>query len=99
LANIVDNRGFAIKEIAIMDSWEAVGVAAEGQQISISGLNPWSFNWRRSPEPPIELPHPQYRTQRHLARIFEIDSGSGVLRFAVAEVSAGVWAFYQPGAH
>jgi hypothetical protein len=97
-ANIVDNRGFAIKEIAVMESWEAVGVVAEGQQISLSGLNPWSFDWRRSSEPPIELPHPQYRTQRHLARVFEIDSGSGILRFAVAEVSAGVWAFYQPGA-
>ena len=80
-----------------MEAWEAVGVVAEGQQISIAGLNPWSFHWIRSDEPPVELPHPQHRTQQHLMRVFAIEFGNGTHRFAAAEVSAGVWAFYQPG--
>ncbi|MFM0478581.1 hypothetical protein [Paraburkholderia strydomiana] len=81
-----------------MDTWEAVGVVAEGQQISISGLNPWSFDWTRASVPPVELPHPQYQTQRHHMRVFEIASEVGTVRFAAVEVSAGVWAFYQAGA-
>ncbi|MBU7438834.1 hypothetical protein [Paraburkholderia fungorum] len=81
-----------------MSAWEAVGVVAEGQQISISGLNPWFFDWTRSSEPPVELPHPQYQTQRHLMRVFEIASEARTVRFAAAEVSAGVWAFYKAGA-
>ncbi|WP_143136362.1 hypothetical protein [Burkholderia ubonensis] len=79
-----------------MSVWEAIGVVAEGQQISISGLNPWSFDWKRSSESPVELPHPQYQTQRHLMYVFKIESEAGTIRFAAAEVSAGVWAFYQP---
>ena len=39
-------------EAAIMESWEAVGVVAEGEEIRISGWNPWSFDWFRSPELP-----------------------------------------------
>lgn len=78
-----------------MEQWCAVGVVAEGQEVIISGVNPWSFTWKRSPEPPLELAHPLHQTQRHLMGVFEIQIGSGTLRFAAAEVSAGVWAFYQ----
>jgi hypothetical protein len=78
-----------------MKEWDAVGVVAEGEQITISGLNLWSFDWTRLPEAPVELPHPQHQTQRHLMRVFEIKSGNVTLRFAAGEVSAGVWAFYQ----
>jgi hypothetical protein len=79
-----------------MESWVAVGVVAEGEPISLSGLNPWGFAWKQSSEPPIELLHPQYHSQRHLMRIFEIESDSGIRRFAAAEVSSGAWAFYEP---
>jgi hypothetical protein len=81
-----------------MSTSEAVGVVAEGQQIDISGLNPWSYDWTRASAPPVELPHPHYQTQRHLMRVFEIASEVGTVRFAAAEVSAGVWAFYQVSA-
>lgn len=81
-----------------MGEWEAIGVVAEGQRISISGLNPWSFDWKRSSEPPVELPHPQSQAQQYLMCVFKIESEAGTIRFAAAEVSAGVWAFYQPDA-
>lgn len=50
---IVDNRDCS-KKSTIMEAWVAVGVVAEGQQISVLGLNPWSFDWTRSTEPPVE---------------------------------------------
>lgn len=81
-----------------MEEWDAVGIVAEGNEISIFGLNLWSLDWTRLPEAPVELPHPQHQTQRYLMRVFKIESGNVTIRFAAAEVSAGVWAFYQPSA-
>jgi hypothetical protein len=79
----------------MMGSWKALGVVAEGELITLSGYNLWAFEWVRSPEPAVKLPHPLYREQNHRFNIYEVSAGLEHHRFAAGEVSAGAWAFYQ----
>jgi hypothetical protein len=79
-----------------MQNWQAAGIVAEGDPIMVGGLNPWSFEWRRVQEEPVELPHPAYPNQRHRMWVYEIESGGRRVRFAAGELSASVWGFYVP---
>jgi hypothetical protein len=81
----VDNRRYSYREI---------GVTAEGWDIQIEGLNPWKHEWIPLPDPPIELPHPQYRHQLHRMNHYAIVTEEKTVAFAAGELSASVWGFY-----
>jgi hypothetical protein len=77
-----------------MTEWLAVGVAAEGEPIAVDGENLWQHTWHRIDVPQVYLPHPAYRHQLHAFDVHEISIDRRKVRFAVAELSAGVWGFY-----
>jgi hypothetical protein len=77
-----------------MQRWKTIGVVAEGDDIMVGGLNPWTLEWRSVEEEPLLLPHPSYPDQRHKMNIYEISSGGRRVRFAAGELSANVWGFY-----
>lgn len=82
---------------ATSDNWTAVGVVAEGQRVDVDGLDLWSLEWVRTNEPDVLLPHPVHQ-QHHRFSIYEIRQRDTAIRFAVAEVSPNVYAFYVPKA-
>ena len=64
--------------------------------MTIGGLEIWNEKWRPTGDG-VELPHPDYPSQRHIMHIYEIgDPGEPVI-FAAGELSNGVWGFYVPG--
>ena len=79
-----------------MHDWTAVGIVVEGDPISIGGVNPWSFEWHRVQDEPVELPHPAYPRQGHRMWVYEVESDGRKVRFATGELSADVWGFYVP---
>lgn len=46
--------------------------------------------------PALQLPHPSYPNQFHTFEVVEIGSLDRPVRFAVGELSNGVWGFYVP---
>jgi hypothetical protein len=79
-----------------MSQWKSVGIVVEGNPISIGGLNPWDFEWRRVQDEPVQLPHPSYPNQKHSMWVYEVESDGRKVRFATGELSANVWGFYVP---
>jgi hypothetical protein len=79
-----------------MMRWTPVGIVAEGEPIEVGGENLWNREWVRANEPEVLLPHPQYQQQRHRFVVYEASCSGTVVRFAVAEVSPNVYAFYVP---
>jgi hypothetical protein len=75
-------------------TWVVVGVVSEGEAIDVDGLNPWNYEWDEMECEPIELPHPQYASQRHKMLIYEIGPAERRVRFAAGELSPNVWGFY-----
>lgn len=76
--------------------WEAVHVGTADDGLVLGGLPVWSLPWlEEAGGPPVALPHPAHPAQRHAFTIYTIDEGSQVARFAAAELSNGVWGFYQ----
>lgn len=76
--------------------WRAVHVGFANDGLEIGNLGVWIQTWRATTQSPVELPHPQHPTQLHLFNCYEIAEERHVVRFAAAEVSNGVWAFYVP---
>ncbi|WP_425618271.1 hypothetical protein NA78x_001974 [Anatilimnocola sp. NA78] len=79
-----------------MSQWKSVGVVAEGNPISIGGVDPWKYEWRRVQDEPIQLPHPSYPNQKHGMWVYEVESNGRKILFASGELSANVWGFYVP---
>ncbi|BCJ91424.1 hypothetical protein IZ6_21590 [Terrihabitans soli] len=78
-----------------MSGWRYAHIGTEGQAFDLNGLNPWAYEWR-SLEENVTLPHPDYPSQFHAYRVWEINAANKVLRFAATDVSNCVWAFYLP---
>lgn len=76
--------------------WTPVHVGIEGDAISLNGINPWKFEWKRILEEPIIVPHPSHLHERHQAWVYEVESSGKRLRFAAGELSPNVWGFYLP---
>jgi hypothetical protein len=76
-------------------SWAVLGIVVEGESISIGDVNLWDHHWQPL-KADVYLPHPAYPQQKHRLDIYRIESGGRTILFAAGEVSAGVWAFYQP---
>ena len=79
-----------------MTVWRDVHVGVEDDGLKIGGLAVWKHTWRWTSEPPLDLPHPAYRSQMHRYRVCEIGDSEDPVRFAVSELSNGVWGFFAP---
>lgn len=78
-----------------MSGWRCAHIGPEGPAFDLGGINPWAHEWRSLDED-VTLPHPDYPSQFHAYRVWEISTADKVLRFAATDVSNGVWAFYLP---
>lgn len=78
------------------DEWRQAHIGFEGDELKIGGLSVWSHAWQSVDTPRLRLPHPAYPEQIHDFTVQEIAEGSTVIRFAVSELSNGVWGFYVP---
>lgn len=86
-----------MKPDAFTEGWHPVHVGLEGSTFAIDGINPWSHveSWQRAAPEAIVVPHPSYRDQRHRAFVYEVVASGKTVRFAAAELSNGVWGFYE----
>ena len=69
---------------------------ATGEPIILNGLNPWQHDWIDANEPPLEVTHPLYPSQKHIMDVYKISIGSKTVKFAAGEFSNGAWGFYLP---
>lgn len=76
--------------------WRQAHIGFEMDDLKIGGLGVWSHAWRSVDVPPLRLAHPAYPQQIHDFTVQEIAEGASVVRFAVGELSNGVWGFYVP---
>lgn len=79
-----------------MTQWGVLGVVSERDRIEINGIDLWEHKWRAVAVGTEKLPHPQYALQLHDFSVYEIEGNVRTIRFAAAELSAGVWGFYVP---
>jgi hypothetical protein len=79
-----------------MNGWRYAHIGVEGDDLRLGGLDVWHQTWRRTGEAALQLPHPQYGNQRHSFDICEIGGLDHPVRFAVSELSNGVYGFYVP---
>jgi hypothetical protein len=82
--------------VIAMGGWRDVHVGAEGDDVAIDGCSLWQHAWRRTPDAPLSLPHPDHRDQRHRFDVYEAGTIDDPVRFAAGELSNGVWGFYVP---
>lgn len=75
------------------DGWRSVHVGFANDGVTIGGYDVWATPWRDVGAGPLALPHPAHPAQRHSFTIYEFGEGE---RFAVGELSNGVWGFYVP---
>jgi hypothetical protein len=78
-----------------MPGWRFVTTTVEGQPLSIGGLDPWQYQWRRVSDATARIRDPQHG-QAYGFPVYEIGDPSNPVRFAAGEFSASVWGFYQP---
>jgi hypothetical protein len=79
-----------------MTIWRDAHVGIEPDGLQIGGVEVWKHKWRRTGEPPLDLPHPRYPNQTHQYDVYEIEDAGHSVRFAAGELSDGVWGFYIP---
>jgi hypothetical protein len=89
----VGKEASVIKTI-IMGNWRNIHVGVEDDGLTIGGVAVWQAIWRRTGDPAVVLPHPNYPNQHHTFRVVDVGSLDHPIRFAVAELSAGVYGFY-----
>ncbi len=82
--------------VLCMSKWRVAHVGVEGDDFGIGGHKLWREEWRSTGEKAVSLPHPSHPHQRHQFDICEIGSADCPIRFAVGELSNGVWGFYIP---
>ncbi len=76
--------------------WRVAHIGFADDGLVIAGLEVWKQAWRASNASPVDLPHPAHPHQIHGYDIHEIGDASHPVRFAVCELSNGVWGFYVP---
>ncbi|WP_424811098.1 hypothetical protein [Roseococcus sp. YIM B11640] len=75
--------------------WRFLHIGFERDGLRIGGVDVWSVPWHEA-GPPVELPHPTHPGQMHSHQVLEAGEGTGRVRFAVGELSNGVWGFWLP---
>ena len=79
-----------------MDDWRIAHVGVdESHDIKIGGLRVLKHQWRRRDATPVRLPSPNYPEHSHNFLVYEIGEPSNPVLFAAAEVSNGVFCFYE----
>ena len=78
--------------------WREAHIGFANSGLRLDGLEVWKEKWRSLHLPSVNLPHPAYRQQIHAYDIYEIGPLEKPVRFAVGELSNGVWGFYIPQA-
>lgn len=76
--------------------WRSVHIGFADDGLTIAGVDIWGESWRATGLAPVMLPHPRYPDQRHRHDIHEVGDPAAPVRFAVAELSNGVWGFAVP---
>jgi hypothetical protein len=82
--------------VDVTPGWRHVRTVPEGEAVSLGGLNPWQLQWHRLDEPAICVRDPDYPSQRHRMRVYELRSPGATVRFAANEFSNGIYGFYIP---
>jgi hypothetical protein len=77
-------------------TWKLLHLGAEGEAVSVGGINVWSAPWKSQGEEPVAAKHPACPGQEHLLKRYFIDAGGKAHEFAAGEVSPGVWLFLIP---
>ena len=78
------------------NDWKFLHIGFEDDDANINGQRIWGHEWRPTNEK-VRLTHPAYSNQIHNFEVYEIGSLERPVRFAVSELSNGVWGFYvQP---
>jgi hypothetical protein len=90
----IANRGFAGD--LVVSGWRAQHVGFENDAFKLGDLEVWRWPWRSAGLARLRLPHPAHPQQSHDFDIYEIGNARFPLRFAVGELSNGVWGFYVP---
>ncbi len=86
----------AVKVSSDATAWREAHIGFSDDGLAIGGLDVWTHEWRRVDTPPLSLCHPAHPQQMHQFTVYEIEEGASVARFAVSELSNGVWGFYVP---
>jgi hypothetical protein len=76
--------------------WRQAHIGFSDDGLKIGGLDVWTHDWRSVDTPALTLCHPAYPQQMHRFTVQEIGEGASVSRFAVSELSNGVYGFYVP---
>jgi hypothetical protein len=84
-----------------LEKWKSIGCFFEREPVYIGGVNVWEYKWITTNEPSIKLAHPSYLNELHDFNIYYIevdyvDFKAVKFRFAVTELSNGVYGFYIP---
>ena len=72
-----------------MSAWTFVTAVAEGQPLSIEGLDPWEHDWRPVPDAAAQVRDPSYG-QAYGFPVYEIGAPASPVRFAAGEFSASI---------
>ena len=76
-------------------AWEYAHIGFEDDRFCLEGTEVWQAEWKRLDGQRVDLPHPSYNHQIHPFDLYEIQTEKGLVRFALSELSNGVYGFYR----
>ena len=74
--------------------WEVAHVGFNGDGLRIGGRDVWTEAWTQVDTDPLQLPHPAHTGELHCFTVQTIGEDTTAARFAVSELSNGVYGFY-----
>jgi hypothetical protein len=78
----------------VTPGWSLLGVAIEGSDFEVAGINVWEHGWEPVGSRAITVAHPTYPDQRHQMWVYRLYGVPTPVVFAAGEFSNGVWGFY-----
>lgn len=74
--------------------WKCIGWVADGEPLSIEGVNVWSYKWKML-DKIVTVKDPLYGKE-HKFEVWRIEPGEGKcpIEFAAGEFSNLIWGFY-----
>ncbi|RYD45591.1 MAG: hypothetical protein EOP63_00540 [Sphingomonadales bacterium] len=74
--------------------WEMAHIGFSGDGLRVGGRDVWTEEWKHVDTDPLQLPHPAHAGDLHRFTVQTIGEGATAARFAVSELSNGVYGFY-----
>ena len=74
--------------------WEVAHIGFSGDGLRIGRRDVWTEAWSHVDTAPLQLPHPAHTGELHRFTVQTIGEGTTAARFAVSELSNGVYGFY-----